>query len=850
MAEQIELASYNIDTSAVLKASAGLREAINLLSESQKQARKNGEDTSEEYVAQEAILKALQAEYRQNTNALVQLSAAQQSSGRAAAEQAAREELLNAALSQEVTTIEEARNQNKLLTQLRNTANASTEEGAAEIEELNAALDKNNDFIKENVSSLEQQKINVGNYGDSIKSALNDMNPFNQSITVFISNIQEAGGVMPFLSNGLKAVSQGIIGATRASLAFLATPIGAVVGAIGLALGLVVNALTGTQEGMDRMTAITRPLVAIFEVFQGILQQVGLLLLSAFDNPLESITKVYDYIKDKVIRQFEALYDIVVGIATLDFDQAEQGFTKMGEVATDIIGDVADVGTAIGDQFKTALELGEELDRLTKEYELTQIRNAELIPELNAQLREQNKIAEDITKSTAEREAAAAKTIALSQQINQAKREELGLEVAIAENEASRNDTTREELLELAKLRGQLRDADAQAAEQQTTQQNKLNTIRREQEQDALKAIQEQRKAEQEAADAAIKDQQEKLSLFEAEQALRIQNADDEVKLAEQVALRKKEILDAELEAKKLSETAYRTAILELDNDLELQRRELAEQRRDEEIALQLEQEKIREEQEANKKAEQQEIRAIEFEQELQNLIDEGATAFEVRQAQLDEQRAVQRAQVEAQQQKGLISEQLYQSRLAGIELQYAQDVSSAQEEIDRTLAEQKINISQSLIGTIGKIVGEQSAAGKALGLAQSLINTYQAITTAIASAPFPANVPAVTAASTTGFAAVKKIKQTKVPNAPSSSPSLGSDLVQLAKNQSNVSAVSASGNAAVQNQINESFESSQLSNKVADAVKEGSKQGTMEGSQEGMVQLSDNKFIQYQSTS
>src|SRR5690606_22877755 len=106
------------------------------------------------------------------------------------------------------------------------------------------------------------------------KSALAEMNPFNVSISVFIQNAQKAGGVLPLLSNGFKAVATGISGMTKAAIAFIATPIGAVIAAVGLVLGAIINYLKSTQAGMDAVTKVTRPLTAIFESLVGVLQDV------------------------------------------------------------------------------------------------------------------------------------------------------------------------------------------------------------------------------------------------------------------------------------------------------------------------------------------------------------------------------------------------------------------------------------------------------------------------------------------------------------------------------------------------------------------------------------------------
>lgn len=84
-------------------------------------------------------------------------------------------------------------------------------------------------------------------------------------------------------------------------------------------------------------------------------------------------------------------------------------------------------------------------------------------------------------------------------------------------------------------------------------------------------------------------------------------------------------------------------------------------------------------------------------------------------------------------------------------------------------LKQQTIAMSAQTLGAVSQLLGEQSKAGKAFAIAQALINTYQGITAAVASAPFPLNVPAIAAAAATGFGAVKNIVSTNV-DSPSAS--------------------------------------------------------------------------------
>lgn len=74
-------------------------------------------------------------------------------------------------IGSEEETLKQARASNALLIKQRDETNVKTEEGRKKIAELNLEIDKNNDLIKENSSTLEKVKINIGNYAGSLAGA-------------------------------------------------------------------------------------------------------------------------------------------------------------------------------------------------------------------------------------------------------------------------------------------------------------------------------------------------------------------------------------------------------------------------------------------------------------------------------------------------------------------------------------------------------------------------------------------------------------------------------------------------------------------------------------------------------
>jgi hypothetical protein len=242
---KVVIAELEIDITALLKSTSDLKKEIDALKNTQKDLAASGDKSSEAFVQNEAVLKSLNSAYSSNIKVI-------QESGKATKTQADQSELLSLALSQEATSIAEARQQNQLLNKLRNESNTTTAEGRSQLTALNAKLDQNNKYIKENADAYLQQKINVGNYKESIKEAFQEMNIFNGGIGGFIQRSQAAGGVGNLLSDSFGTIKNSIIGMTKAAFAFIATPIGAALAGL-VAVGAGAKEIFDFNKGLVEM---------------------------------------------------------------------------------------------------------------------------------------------------------------------------------------------------------------------------------------------------------------------------------------------------------------------------------------------------------------------------------------------------------------------------------------------------------------------------------------------------------------------------------------------------------------------------------------------------------------------
>lgn len=202
---------------------------------------------------------------------------------------------------------------NAELIKQRDLLNTSTANGKAQIAAINEELDRNNKVINDNSSALEKQRFNIGNY----KSALDAIVP------------------------GLGGFIDGIQGATKASLAFIATPIGIVLAALAGILLTVSAYFKRTEEGGDKLNKIIFTMEAIFGQLMNVAAQVGDVIVEAFENPKKAIEELGNFLKENLINRIEGFFELIPKLGEAISLLFEGEFAQAGEVALNAIGKVA-----------------------------------------------------------------------------------------------------------------------------------------------------------------------------------------------------------------------------------------------------------------------------------------------------------------------------------------------------------------------------------------------------------------------------------------------------------------------------------------------------------------------------
>ena len=335
------------------------------------------------------------------------------------------------------------------------------------------------------------------------------------------------------VGKGLRAAGRlGAAGFKALGTAIAATGIGALVGILaGLAAKMAEN-----KKIAEAFEVVVSAVGAAFNILVQRIEPFAGAVVDAFSNPVESIKKLGDAIKNNIQTRIEGLLEFIPAIGKAIKLVFEGEWAEAGKVAADAAGkvvlgveDITDkVAEAADAVTEFAADYQEEVTKavaastsLTKEQQRLRDQQRELnveYAEARAEIEQLKQQRDDERLSIEERIAAAERAAELDQQFMQERMEIANAEVALIEREIALQGDSIERQDRLAEAR----IAAAEAAESSAAVQTELMTSIYGLNQEAI-AIEEERLAkEQEAAEGRKR-------LLEEEAKLKEENAKKEI---------------------------------------------------------------------------------------------------------------------------------------------------------------------------------------------------------------------------------------------------------------------------------------------------------------------------------
>lgn len=295
MAEIIKIVDLDIDEKDLLKKLTKLQEEIKslktetkALETANKQLDSEGKKNTQQYKDNSAQIeknkvktKGLSTEYRNNQNTLV---------------------ALNSTETKQLGTLQKLDLSNKKLREEAKRLDLTQKDGQKRLVQINKQLDQNNKTILKNADATKAQKMNIGNYS---------------------SALQGVGGPLARTITGIKAM-------TKAALAFIATPIGIVIAAIGIALAALTSFFKRSEEGQDAFRKGAKVLGSILDNLLDVIDSIGEKLYNAFTKPEEALENFKKRIKS--IGEFfkNTFGNIIGGSIDVFVGSLGKGFKSVG----------------------------------------------------------------------------------------------------------------------------------------------------------------------------------------------------------------------------------------------------------------------------------------------------------------------------------------------------------------------------------------------------------------------------------------------------------------------------------------------------------------------------------------
>lgn len=802
MADKRKLIELDLDVEGIITKSTQLKTELDKLKASQNELKKSGDTNSETYIKLAAQLGKVSSEYNLNQKQLANLA---QINGN----YLTINQKVGLSLDKEINSISAARQSNSELLKIRNELNLSKESEARLAAEINAKLDANNKFIKENVSQYEQQKIGIGDYKTAIVGAIQETGLFGgqlQNITQFAKNFE---GIYSKMNEELKSsISQirnasveteGMGRAQAASAAATNVSTGALrifklalaatgIGLLIIALGSLLSYFTQTQAGIDKLNSVLIPLKTIFSAISGVVSELGGKLIDTFSNPKKALEDLGNFVKQNLINRFTAFGKILDGILTLDFKKVADGALQAGTGVENLTGKIANGAKASAKFLEENAKKGSEIAKLTKEIEEAQIKYNGQQRKTGDLIDAQLLISKDTSKTFAEREAASMEIIRLTKGLGEAEEAIIDKKIRQLKLQMSLGNVTNEQKREMEELLNAKEDAGDRGVEAEKEQIRVIAGARKEAA-DKIKAQEEDRiKKQKEAIDILIEKQQIGLNKFIADQGFRAKSLDEGLKIAEQVRDKELAILDFKLKKGKITQEEYDLEVLnskqkylklqadatveyaqiELNAFLDNNKSKLEANQflTDELVAQELDRINRVSEAEAayqTKRLEQGQINAQQYADAIKAIDDkvaEDAKALQEEKAQADlDKQAIDLENKIAATESEFESRQLELDNSLTQELAAAEKTGASrdliekkyavlQKQLDKDVLNSKMNSYKDTFSMIKGLVGENTAIGKAAAIAEIGINTYQQASKAFSIAGIETAKAAASAAS------------------------------------------------------------------------------------------------------
>ena len=185
------------------------------------------------------------------------------------------------------------------------------------VEQVDSEAERTQSVVEKYKEKIKELGQDAGNTSEKIKGA-------SKSTGSLVDDIKKVPGP-------IGNVTSSVNGLTKASLRFIATPVGATLAAISAALAMVTSWFKRTEEGQNALAVGSAYFTQILNSVLDVADNVGEWLFKAFTKPKEALSDLVEFMKGQVINRINAVGEMAQGIWKILKGQFSEGFKQLSD---------------------------------------------------------------------------------------------------------------------------------------------------------------------------------------------------------------------------------------------------------------------------------------------------------------------------------------------------------------------------------------------------------------------------------------------------------------------------------------------------------------------------------------
>jgi hypothetical protein len=176
---------------------------------------------------------------------------------------------------------------------------------AKDVEIKIKVVNESGDIVEKTVKSMKELETEAGKLKDALANAPLGSDKFKElntavkdadkTITKTKASTMSFSEKLNGIGGPIGGVIQGIQGMSKAALAFVANPIGAIIAAIAIVLGTLYKALNNTEKGLGALNKITAMFGELIDPIIGAVEELANLLAGALAVAMEGFAKALSF---------------------------------------------------------------------------------------------------------------------------------------------------------------------------------------------------------------------------------------------------------------------------------------------------------------------------------------------------------------------------------------------------------------------------------------------------------------------------------------------------------------------------------------------------------------------------